>query len=177
MTITRWIAIPLLMTFVLTGIPATALSQVSGKAFEGFRGNSKDPIQIDADSLEVEDGNAKAVFTGNVKIRQGKSLITTDKLVVHYVKGSSGGQNDIEKLELFGNMIATSEKNTASSDEGVYFVKTEDIILTGKVVVSQGPNIAKGCKLLANLKTNVATIKACSGGGRVSTVFQPGSTD
>lgn len=176
MTFIKPYLIAMLTAIVFAAPASVAMAQVSGKAFEGFRGNSKDPIQIDADQLEVEDGNAKAVFTGNVKVRQGKSLITTDKLIVHYTKNGAGGQEDIEKLELFGNMIATSEKNTASADEGVYFVKSEDIVLTGKVVVSQGPNIAKGCKLLANLKTNVAKIQSC-GGGRVSTVFQPGSSN
>jgi len=177
MRMIKMIAIVILSLMAFATSVGLSYAQVSGQAFQGFRGNSKAPIQIDADSLEVEDGNAKAVFKGNVRVRQGKSLITTDKLVVHYVKNSAGGQNDIEKLELFGNMVATSEKNTASADKGVYFVKTEDIILNGNVVVSQGPNIAKGCKLLANLKTNVAKILACSGGGgRVSTVFSPGST-
>ncbi|MDD9909191.1 MAG: hypothetical protein OXR62_05805 [Ahrensia sp.] len=171
--------------FSLRGLVATAfsfcllvtsaLAQVSGQAFEGFRGNSDDPVKIDADRLEVLDGEAKAEFDGNVKVQQGTSVITTDKLVVHYVKDGSGGQNDIEKLELFGNVIATSDDNTASADEGLFIVATEDIVLTGNVVVSQGPNIAKGCKLVANLKTNVAKIESC--GGRVSTVFQPGSTD
>ena len=176
MSMIRWIAIPLLVMLAVAAPMTVAFSQVSGKAFEGFRGSSDEPIQIDADSLEVEDGNAKAVFTGNVKIRQGKSLITTDKLVVHYEKGSSGGQNDIEKLELFGNMVATSEENTASSDEGFYVVKSEDIVLAGNVVVSQGPNIAKGCKLLANLKTNIAKFVKVPG-CRIGTVFSPGSSN
>ena len=171
----KMIAIVTLSLVAFAMFVGLSYAQVSGQAFQGFRGGSKAPIQIDADSLEVEDGNAKAVFKGNVRVRQGKSLITTDKLVVHYVKGSSGGQNDIEKLELFGNMVATSEKNTASADQGVYFVKTEDIVLTGKVVVSQGPNIAKGCKLLANLKTNIARFTKVPG-CRLSTVFSPGST-
>ncbi len=175
MTPFKWTALILFAAISLAASSEAVFAQVSGKAFEGFRSNSKDPIQIDADSLEVEDGNARAVFTGNVQVRQGKSVIKTDKLVVHYVKGGSGGQNDIEKLELFGNMVATSEENTATADKGVYFVKTEDIELNGNVVVSQGPNVASGCKLIANLKTNVAKIKSC--GGRVSTVFQPGSTD
>ncbi|MDA8870618.1 LPS export ABC transporter periplasmic protein LptC [Rhizobiaceae bacterium] len=165
---------------VMLATPAAA--QVSGQAFSGFSGNSKDPIAIEADQLEVIDGEAQAVFSGNVKIRQGTSLITTSKLVVHYVKdatkpeGSDAapGQNDIERLDLTGGVVATSKENTATADSGVYLVKTDQITLDGNVVISQGGSVAKGCKLRANLKTNVAKLDSCAG-GRVQSVFVPGS--
>ncbi|NKB54299.1 MAG: lipopolysaccharide transport periplasmic protein LptA [Rhizobiaceae bacterium] len=152
-----------------------AQAQVSGQAFEGFRGNSKDPVQIEADQLEVLDAEAKAIFEGNVKVRQGTSLITTARLEVKYLKGSKGGQNDIEKLTMTGGLIATSKENTVTAEKGTYRVKTEDIVLTGNVVVSQGANVASGCKLVANLKTNQAKLEACAGGGRVKSVFTPGT--
>ena len=62
-----------------------------------------------------------------------------------------------------------------STETGTYDVQTENIVLTGKVVVSQGSNVATGCKLIANLKTNQARLEACKGGGRVKSVFTPGS--
>ncbi len=153
-----------------------AFAQASGKAFEGFSSNSKDPVQIEADELEVLDGQSKAVFRGNVKVRQGSSLITTSQLIVTYAKGGGGGQGDIEKLNLRGGLIVTSKDNTAEADKGTYNVKTEDVLLEGNVVVSQGGNIATGCKLTANLKTNKATLHSCPRtGGRVKSVFTPGS--
>jgi len=163
------------LALLLVCLTTAAHAQVSGQAFEGFRGNSKDPVQIEADQLEVLDAQAKAVFKGNVKVRQGSSLITTSRLEVKYQKGSKGGQEDIEKLTMSGGLIATSKKNTVTADTGTYHVQTENIVLTGKVVVSQGANVATGCKLVANLKTNRAKLEACKGGGRVKSVFTPGS--
>lgn len=151
-----------------------AQAQVSGQAFEGFRGNNKDPIQIEADQLEVLDGESRAVFKGNVKVRQGSSLITTSRLDVKYLQNSAGGQNDIERLKMTGGLIATSKENTVTAEQGVYEVQTEDIVLTGKVIVSQGDSVATGCKLVANLKTNQARLEACKGGGRVKSIFTPG---
>lgn len=168
----------LALTLLISFLPA-AFAQVSGRAFEGFRGNNKDPIQIDADRLEVEDDKSRLTYIGNVEVRQGTSLIVTGKLVVEYDKNGNGGQNDIKRLLLSGGVVATSQDNTATSDSAAYNVRTEDIVMEGNVVVSQGPNVAKGCRLIANLKTNVATIKSCgkSGGGRVKSVFTPGSSD
>jgi lipopolysaccharide export system protein LptA len=154
---------------MLVSTPANA--QVSGKAFEGFQGNSKDPVQIEADELEVVDAESKAIFKGNVKVRQGSSLITTSKLTVHYLKGSDGGQGDMDKLVMTGGLVVTSKDNTVVANNGTYDVKTDIVVLTGKVVISQGKNIAKGNKLVANLKTN----KAVLSGGRVMSIFTPSS--
>jgi len=160
---------------IAAAAPTLAHAQVSGKAFEGFRGNSKNPIQIEADRLEVVDNKAMAVFAGNVKVRQGSSTITTSKLIVRYKRGgggaSGGGQQDIDRLELSGGLVVVSSQNTATADSGVYEVANENITLSGNVVLSQGSSVAKGCKLRANLKTNVAKLDSC--GGRVKSVFTP----
>ncbi len=163
------------LTLLAGWFATVANAQVSGQAFEGFRSNNKDPVEIVADRLEVFDAQAKAIFEGNVKVRQGTSLITTSRLEVKYLKGSKGGQNDIEKLTMTGGLIATSKENTVTAENGVYQVQTEDIVLTGNVVISQGANVASGCKLIANLKTNQAKLEACAGGGRVKSIFTPGT--
>ena len=90
-----------------------------------------------------------------------------------YLKGSAGGQGDIERLHMTGGLIVTSEDNTVTAEEGTYHVPTENIVLTGKVIVSQGTSVASGCKLVANLKTNQARLEACQGGGRVKSIFTP----
>ncbi|MEL6505169.1 MAG: lipopolysaccharide transport periplasmic protein LptA [Pseudomonadota bacterium] len=167
---------PVVLALLLALTPVAAAAQVSGAAFQGFNSNSKDPVQIEADELEVIDEQAKAIFTGNVKVRQGTSTITTSRLVVEYLKGAGGTQNDIDRLIMTGGLVATSQENTVTADKGVYQVARERIQLEGKVVISQGENVATGCKLTANLKTNQAVLSACKGsGGRVSTVFRPGS--
>ena len=165
----------MLLAVFLLSIGGPAQAQVSGQAFEGFRGNSKDPVQIEADQLEVIDEKAQAIFKGNVKVRQGSSLITTSRLTVSYLKGGNGGQSDIKQLDMTGGLIVTSNDNTVTADKGTYHVQSENIVLTGKVVISQGSNVASGCKLVANLKTNQAKLEACKGGGRVKSVFTPGS--
>lgn len=161
-----------------TAVATSALAQVSGAAFDGFRSNGKDPIQIEADSLEVLDEQNKAVFNGNVVVVQGKSTMTTSKLIVTYGAGGDGGQRDVQQLDMSGGLVATSEENTVTADAGTYVTATEQIVLTGKVVISQGSdNVAQGCKLVANLNNNKARLTACGGssGGRVSTIFTPGS--
>ena len=157
---------------------APAHAQISGEAFSGFGGGSKAPVQIDADALEVVDGENRAIFSGNVRVQQGDSVIETTRLEVIYAKGGSNAEGstpgNISKLNLSGGVIARSGGNTAQGDSGSFDVAKEIVTLSGDVTLSQGSNVAKGCKLVAQLKTNQARLTRCPG-GRVRTVLTPGS--
>ena len=150
----------------------SALAQISGTAFSGFSGNSKNPINIEADELEVIDGEKRALFKGNVTVTQGKSTLRTSQLEVIYSGDGSGGQGDISMLNLSGGVVAKSDNNTATGDTGSFDVKREIVTLSGDVVLSQGQNVAKGCKLVASLKQNTANLSRCKG-QRVITSITP----
>ena len=164
---------------LLAALLATpAHAQISGEAFAGFSGSSKSPIQIDADALEVIDGENRAVFSGNVRVQQGDSVIETSQLEVVYAKGGSNAEGstpgNISMLNLSGGVIARSGANTAQGEKGSFDVAREIVTLSGDVTLSQGRNVAKGCKLVAELKTNEAKLSRCPG-QRVRTVITPGS--
>lgn len=167
----------LLATTLAAALLATpALAQINGAAFSGFGGNSKQPINIEADELEVIDGEKRALFKGNVRITQGKSTIQTSQLEVIYSGDGSGGQGDISKLNLSGGVIAKSDNNTATGNSGSFDVKAEIVTLSGNaedpVTLSQGENVATGCKLTASLKQNTANLTRCKG-QRVITSITP----
>jgi lipopolysaccharide export system protein LptA len=61
-------------------------------AMQGFTQNRDQPIQIDAATLEMRDKKKEATFSGNVKVVQGDTTMTSKTLVVFYE--SSGGAND-----------------------------------------------------------------------------------
>jgi hypothetical protein len=100
-----------------------AHAQVSGGAFNGFKQNSKDPIQIEADELEVIDAKSTAIYKGNVKIRQGASLITTSRLDVIYDKDGEGGHQTTQSKRRFGCHI--QRQHSAGRQRGVLCKKRE----------------------------------------------------
>src|ERR1700689_5775662 len=59
----------------MTGVPT---------AMQGFSQNRDQPIQIEAASLEMRDKKKEATFTGNVKVVQGDTTMTSKILVVFY---------------------------------------------------------------------------------------------
>src|SRR5438477_12287936 len=71
---------------------AGAQSAVNGvpNAMQGFSQNRDQPIQIDAASLEMRDKKKEATFSGNVKVVQGDTTMTSKTLVVFYESSDSG---------------------------------------------------------------------------------------
>jgi lipopolysaccharide export system protein LptA len=70
---------------------ARAQSAVQGvpNAMQGFSQNRDQPIQIEAATLEMRDKKKEATFSGNVKVIQGDTTMTSKTLVVFYESGGS----------------------------------------------------------------------------------------
>ena len=149
-------------------------------AFGGLKMSSNEPIQIESDRLEVRDKENMAIFSGNVAVVQGTTVLKAGKLTVFYVPGSdvaSSGSSAIDHLLVEGTVYVKSQDQIATGDQGSFDMKSEMLVLTGeKVVLTQGENVLVGCKLTVNMKTNLANFEGCAkSGGRVSTLLNPKS--
>jgi len=119
-------------------------AQSFGGAFEGMS-NSKEPIQIEADRLEVVDGQGTALFEGNVAVVQGSTLLKTSRLKVYYsreAKSDAPGGN-VRKIEASGKVAVRSGDQMASADTAVVDMQAQSAVLSGNVVVSQGESVLK----------------------------------
>ena len=154
-------------------------SQLSGLKLSGDK-----PIQIESDRLEVNEGESMAVFSGNVNVVQGTTVLKAGKMTVYYVKDgntnvATGGSSNIDHLEVEGKVYVKADTQVATGDRGTFDMKTEVLTLSGKeVVLSDGPNVLVGCKLTVQMKTGLANVDGCGGAensGRVRVLMQPGS--
>ena len=156
-----------------------ALAQSFGGAFDGMA-NSDKPIQIEADRLEVLDGQNVAILSGNVSVVQDTTIMKASTIKVFYLEG--GGSNsspggNIRKIEASGKVAVRSRDNLATANKALIDMRTEIVTLTGNVVVSQGANAVSGCILTVNLKNSEAKLDPCkSEGGRVKMIFTPNSS-
>lgn len=176
--------IAIMATFIGTvsiGWSAPAQGQDVSEAFSGLSASSRDPIQIEADSLEVQDRDKTAVFAGNVRLVQGPTTMNASRITVYYA-GSAGGSNQqINKVEAQGPIRVRSRDQTARGNRATFTMATQILTLTGNVVLTKGGNELRGDRLVVNLKTGESRIEAPrqssgqGGNGRVRGVFQPGS--
>ena len=75
----------------LVAAPTASLAQ-EGAAVNGLKlSNSKAPVKIDADKLEMRDKEGIAVFTGNVAVSQGDALLKAGQMTVYYNKAKKDG--------------------------------------------------------------------------------------
>ena len=148
----------------------------------GLRLNGDEPIEIESDKLEVRENESKAIFTGNVNVTQGPTIMKSGTMTVYYAKdgGSAAtGSSNIERLEVDGKVYVRSDKQVATGDKGTFDMKTEVLVLSGsEVVLSEGKNVLRGCKLTVQMKSGQAQVDGCSkggGSGRVQMKIEPGS--
>lgn len=152
-----------------------AQAQTFGGAFDGMR-DSDQPIQIEADRLEVTDDQGIAVFRGNVAVVQGTTVMKTASLRVYYSRDSQGrvgpGGN-VRRIEASGGVAVRSEDQHATAESAVVDMQTEIATLNGNVAVSQGKNIITGCVVTVNMRTNNIDVKPCGdrGSGRVKVLI------
>ncbi|WP_417692944.1 lipopolysaccharide transport periplasmic protein LptA [Roseibium sp.] len=162
---------------LLADAAAPAMAQTFSNAFAGFGSDTKEPIQIEAESLAVEDKSNSATFTGNVVVTQGDAQLKTQHLVVFYAGSATADvQQSISRLEARGRVYISSEDQTATGDEASFDMDRQSMVMTGKeVVLSQGANVVVGNRLTVDLKTGKANLQAPQS-GRVKVLIQPRSS-
>lgn len=171
---------------VLAGAPVLAQTgaRPSGPLIPG--GDSKAPISINADKLEYFDKEKKLVYSGDVLAKQGAATLKASTLVILLNQNDtpadaksgvgalpSGGSQDVRRMDAAGPVTIIQNDQVGIGDSGIYDKAANKVYLIGHVSLSQGTNITKGDKLTYDLTTSQAQIE----GGRVQSIFTPGSGD
>jgi lipopolysaccharide export system protein LptA len=161
-------------------IAAEPLPSVTNPSMFGSRTDSDKPIEITADTLEVNQNRSLATFKGRVDAVQGTIRLRSDQLTVHYRDNKEKpDQPGISKIEADGNVFISTPRETAQGARGVYDVDRSRIDLFGSVVLTQGENLVRGERLEMNLATGESKITGgtgagqSDGSGRVKGLFVP----
>ena len=150
---------------------AAALAQEPVSALKGH--NSNAPIDLSADRLEVQERADRAMFSGNVKVKQDELTLDTTRLTVAYA--SSGGVQ-IKRLDASGGVTVRSPSETASGAFGIYDLDRKLITLVGNVVLRREGSQISGQRLVIDLDSGRAVIDGGpagvgQSGGRVTGHF------
>lgn len=191
----------MLRAFVLVLVSfaaGSALAQPSKgppNALQGFSQNRDQPVHIEAATLEVRDKDKVATFSGDVRVKQGDTGLRCKSLLVFYEQDNvpdaksadksktmtaatpgPNGEQKIKRLEARGAVVVTQKEQTATGELGIFDMKTNTVTLTGNVVMTTGPNVLRGDKLVVDLTSGVSRVESAKNGtGRVQGLFLPGS--
>ena len=152
-----------------------AQNQGPPNALQGFSQNRDQPVNIQSDTLVVRDKEKMATFSGNVHLTQGDTEMRSKSLVVYYldeskpagapatapkaVPGAVGaGEQKIRKVEATGGVTVTQKDQNAVGDSGVLDVQQNTVELKGNVVMTRGPDVLRGQRLVVDLTTGVSHV-------------------
>lgn len=134
----------------------------------------KQPMDISADNTDaLLTDTGESSINGNVLITQGSLKIEADRAVISRVKG------DVVKVTLSGAPTRMQQTNDnddvmkASAKQIVYLISSEQIELTGGVIIDQARGSMRGESIRYNLKTGRLT--GAGNGGRMQMRLNPAS--
>jgi lipopolysaccharide export system protein LptA len=146
---------------------ARAQSAATGvpNAMQGFSQNRDQPIQIDAASLEMRDKKKEATFSGNVKVVQGDTTMTSKTLVVFYESASAAapatpagnaGSSANSNAKAAAAKAAPPIQSATPGPGGASSIKRLEA--HGSVVVTQKDQVVTGETAIFDTKTNLITM-------------------
>lgn len=155
----------------LLSLAALAPAQQPVSALKGHDPDA--PIDVAADRIEVQDRADRAVFAGNVKVRQASLTLDTQRLTVAY---TSGGGIQIRRLDASGGVTVRSPSETARGNFGIYDLDRKLITLVGAVQLNRGGSQINGQRLTIDLDSGRAVVDGGpagvgQSGGRVTGHF------
>ena len=138
-----------------------AFSQNAG--FGSLASDRTEPIEFNSDRLIFNQGENLAELFDEVKIIQGKTVLSAD-----YVKAIYSKTNKLEKVFAERNIELKSEQDIARADTAVYSLTENSISLIGNARLIQGANNIMADQILINTETGLTQLL-----GSVKTVISP----
>jgi lipopolysaccharide export system protein LptA len=141
-----------------TGVP---------NAMQGFSQNRDQPIHIEAPVLEVRDKKKEATFSGNVKVVQGDTTLTSETLVVFYESTPAPDSTPASATPgAAASAPAANSKVAAKSAPPMQSETTgpggtssiKRLEARGSVVVTQKDQVVTGETAVFDTKTNLITM-------------------
>lgn len=157
------------------GVATLAFGSVAGaQAISGF--NSNQPVQFNADRIELQDRQNRVVLSGGVQITQGDLRLSAERTTISY---TDTGTLTIQRLDATGGVVVTRGTERASGAAGVYDFNRKVIVLSGGVNLRRGGDSLSGGRLVIDLSSGLSSVDgsgsssgpAQGGSGRVSGIF------
>jgi lipopolysaccharide export system protein LptA len=156
----------------LVALAGMAHAQEGISALKGH--NSHAPIDLSADHAEAQDRADRAIFSGNVVVKQDNLTLRTARMTLAYANNNG---LDINRIDASGGVLITSPSETAKGDFAVYDLDKGLITMVGNVRLDRGGSFLSGGRLTLDLNTGRAVMDGGlrgvnqNGGGRVTGRF------
>jgi lipopolysaccharide export system protein LptA len=148
------------------------LAQSAGQTTMGLGRDARQPVDVTAEHLHVNDSAKTALFMGDVVAVQGESMLKTPELHVTYegrpasdLAGAAAAQpGEGSRLSRLigknGAVVTAGSDRRISSDQVEFDAKANTALFTGNVLVNQQKNVLQGRRLFADRKTGRSRLES-----------------
>ena len=140
-------------------IAQAALGQGAGSSLKGH--DTDAPVDVAADRIEVQDRADRAIFSGNVEVRQGSLRLSTARLTIAYANADG---IEIRRLEASGGVILRSPTETARSRFAIYDLDRRVVTMLGNVTLTRSDANVPGGRLVIDLDSGRAVMDGGAAG-------------
>ncbi|MEQ1724802.1 MAG: LptA/OstA family protein [Sphingopyxis sp.] len=117
--------------------------------------DSNAPVDLVADTSELQSRADRVVIAGNVRIDQAGLSLRAQRVTIAY---SDAGQLQINRIDATGGVTVTKGGDSASGASAIYDLDRRIITLMGNVELTQGPNRLSGGRLVIDLASGRASV-------------------
>lgn len=151
----------------------TLLAGLTPSAF-GLSNDQDQPIMIEADSVEIDEGKGVSVYQGQVDVKQGSIHITADKVTVYRKEKKTDRVHAVGEPVHFQQKTDKGELVKGKAKQVEYQVSSDNLTLTGEALLTQGKDHFSSDRIIYDRKN--ALVKAgakAQGSGRVRITINP----
>lgn len=158
-------------------VGGSSLVHAQQQPMSALKGHNSDaPVDVTADRIEVQDRDDRAIFAGNVHVKQAELTLDTARLTIAYSGGAGGGGVQIRRLDAAGGVTVRSPSETGKGEFGIYDLDRKLITIIGNVELTRGQSRVFGQRLVIDLSSGRAVIDGGppgvnQSGGRVTGHF------
>ncbi|MCU4652258.1 LptA/OstA family protein [Roseibacterium sp. SDUM158016] len=146
---------------------AVAASAQVDIGFGGVAYDARQPVEVTADNLTIDQSTGQAVFSGNVIVHQGDLRMAAGQVRVIY--SERDGRRAVDEVVATGGVLVTRGADAAEGSEARFDVASALLTMAGSVLVTQGPTAVAGDRMVVNMRTGSGSVE-----GRVRTVLDTG---
>ena len=162
------------------GYPGAAPGADPPSAAKFFKTDEK--IHIKADEVVANLDSGETRFLGNVKISQGRTMVTAERMDVYFTKPEGDVRNldlnaSLKKIVARGHVRINYENVVALTEKAIYMADSNSLTLSGKdSKVISGANSITGPRFVMSLESGSLTIEG-SDQQRVQALIFPEGAD
>jgi lipopolysaccharide export system protein LptA len=150
-------------------------SAAAGGAAHAQISSKGGPVDITADALDVNSNDHITTWKGHVEALQDGNRLRADLLNIYYksnrpagapkpAPGAAGAEfGQIDHMDATGDVYFVTPTEVVRGDHAVYTAADDTIVITGKVVLTQGQNVLTGQRMVVNQATGQSRVEGGEG--------------